>query len=69
MLARSVFRSNVVISPDPLSLTSLTSPVMNISGPSASLVDTEETTENTKGNPNTPKPDAEGDIQMEYYSY
>jgi hypothetical protein len=42
---------------------------MNISGLSASLVDTEETTENTKGNPNTPEPEAEGDIQMEYYSY
>jgi hypothetical protein len=42
---------------------------MNISGPSASLVETEETPENKKGIPNTPEPAAEGDTQMEYSSY
>ena len=42
---------------------------MNISGPSASLVETEQTPENTKRIPNTPEPAAEGDIQMEYASY
>jgi hypothetical protein len=37
-------------------------------GPSASLVQTEETAENTEGVPYVPEPVAEGDIQMEYSS-
>ena len=48
--ARSVFRWNVVIFPDPLSPTPSTSSAMNISGPSVSLVETEETPENKKKN-------------------
>ena len=40
--ARSVFRWNVVISPDPLSPTPSTSSAMNVSGPSASLVENED---------------------------
>jgi hypothetical protein len=35
-------------------------------GPSAILVDTEETPENTQGDPDAPEPAAEGYIQMEY---
>jgi len=67
--ARSVFRWNVVIFPDPLSPTPSTSSAMNISGPSVSLVETEETPENKKRIPNTSEPAAEGDIQMKYSSY
>jgi len=67
--ARSVFGWNVVISADPLSPTPSTSSAINISGPSVSLVETEETPENKKGIPNNSEPAAEGDIQMEYSSY
>jgi hypothetical protein len=34
-------------------------------GPSASLVEIEETPQNTERDPDAPKPAAEGDIQME----
>jgi hypothetical protein len=37
-------------------------------GPSASLVETEETSENIKGDPGAPEPAAEGDIRMQYSS-
>lgn len=57
-----------MISPDPLSPIPSTSSALNIFGPSASLVETEQITENKEGNPNTPEPEAEGDIQMEYSS-
>ena len=58
-----------MISPDPLSPTPSTSLAMNISGPSLSLVETEETAENKKRIPNTHEPAAEGDTQMEYSFY
>jgi len=67
--ARSVFRWNVASSADPLSPTPSTSSGMNISGPSVSLVETEETPENKKGIPNKSEPAAEEDTQMEYSSY
>jgi len=37
-------------------------------GPLASLVEIEETAENTGRDPNAPEPAAEGDIQLEYTS-
>ena len=36
--------------------------------PSAFLVETEETPENTEGDTDAPEPAAEGDTQMEYFS-
>ena len=43
-------------------------PDRHSSGPSASQVETKETPENTEGDPDTPEPAHEGDIQMEYSS-
>ena len=43
-------------------------PVPRCSGPLASLVEIQETAENTERDPNAPEPAAEGDIQMEYTS-
>jgi hypothetical protein len=77
---REVFRkaskrvsvSTIVVSPNPFSPIPAMPPVtktedLESPGPSASLVKAEETQENT-GDPDTPQPAAEGDIQMEYPS-
>jgi hypothetical protein len=60
-----------VVSPDPLSRTPSTSSVTKTHdpqcpGPSASLVETEETPESKEGDRGAPEPAAEGDIQIEY---
>jgi hypothetical protein len=58
--SKSVSALTVVVSPNPLSPSPSTS--------SASLVESEETPENTEGDPDALEPAAEGDIQMEYSS-
>ena len=49
-------------------LTFVVYPNPQYSVPSASLVETEENTENTEGDTDGPEPAAEGDIQMGYSS-
>ena len=68
--SRSVYTSTVVVSPDPLPPTPSTSSVMKIHdpqypGPSASLLETEETPEKTERDPDMPEPAAEGDNKVE----
>ena len=53
--SKSVYTSNVVVPPAPLSHTPSTSTAM-------------QTPENTDKDPDAPEPAAEGDIQMEYFS-
>jgi len=43
-------------------------PVQQCPGPWASLVETEETAENTERDPDAPEPATEGDTQLEYTS-
>jgi hypothetical protein len=62
--SRSVFTSNTVVSPDPLSPTPSQSsaaktPDLQFHSPSASLAKSEETPENTDGDPDIPKPHLE----------
>jgi hypothetical protein len=68
-----VFTLTLVVSPDHLSPTPLTSsdtktPDPQYTGPSASLVETEGTQENTEGDCDAPQPAGEGGIQMAYSS-
>ena len=70
---KSVSTSIIVASPDSLSPTPSTSSAMKtpdpqFPGPSACLVETEETPENTQRDSDAPEPAAEGEIQMEYSS-
>jgi hypothetical protein len=67
----SVSTSTVVIFPDPWSPTSSTSSATKIPdpqspAPSPSLANTKEAAQKTERDPDSPKPAAEGDIQMKY---
>ena len=70
---KSVYTSTVVVLPNTLSPTPSTYSATwthgpHYPGPSAYLIDSEETPENTKGDHEAPEPADEGDIQMEYSS-
>jgi hypothetical protein len=69
MFCKSVSVLTIVISPVPLSPTPSTSSAMKTyhpqsPGSSVSLLENEETSENTEGVPNAPEPAAGGDFQM-----
>jgi hypothetical protein len=71
--SNSVSTSTVVVPPDPLSTTTSTSsatitPDPQSPGPVPFLVKTEDTLQNTEGDPEAPEPAAEGDVKVEYFS-
>jgi hypothetical protein len=71
--SKSVCTLTFVVPPDPLSIATSNSSAMIIPdpqspGPALFLVKTDETPENTEGDPDAPEPVAEGDIKMEYSS-
>jgi len=68
---KSVCTSTVVVLPNTLSPTPSTYSATQThgphsTGPSAYLIECEETPENTEGDHDAPEPANEGDIQMEY---
>jgi len=67
---KSVSTPTVLVSPDPFFPTPSTpatkTPDAQCSGPGESLVQSEETTENTDGDPDATEPAAEGDTKMKY---
>jgi len=69
---RSVSTPTVLVFPDPFLPTPSTpatrTPDAQCSGPEESLVRSEETTENTDGDPDAAEPAAEGDTKMKYSS-
>jgi hypothetical protein len=71
MASKGVSTATIVISPDPWSPTPTTSaatktPDPQSPGPSASLVKFKDTADKAERDPDTLKPEAEGDIQKEY---
>jgi len=69
---KSVSTPNVLVPPDPFFPTPSTPATKTLdawrSGPAESLVQSEETTENTESDPDAAEPAAEGDTKMKYSS-